>query len=140
MANLNRIILVGKLTSDADSKFTVEGLPMSKMQLAVNRYLKDGVPQGTDFIDVIAWGKLAQTVNDSLKKGKVILVEGRIQVRSYQDQGGQRKWVTEVIARSIQGLSGEAEAWTKAPKEGSSSEDIPAPADESFEAEDSLPF
>ncbi len=97
MANLNRIILVGRLTADPEARSTMEGLLMAKFSLAVNRPFG-----GTDFIDIVAWRKEAEICRDYLKKGQMILVEGRIQVRSFEDQAGQRRWATEVVARSIQ--------------------------------------
>ena len=100
MANLNRIILVGRLTSDPEARTTLEGLPMTKFRLAVGRQQQSG----TDFIDVIAWRKLAEICGDHLKKGQLVLVEGRIQIRSFEDQTGQRRWATEVVARNMQML------------------------------------
>ncbi len=103
MASLNRIILVGSLTADAEGRSTTQGMSMAKFRLAVNR------PQGgADFIDVVVWDKLADAVRDFLKKGRLVLVEGRIQIRSFDDQSGQRRWVTEVIARAVNLLDGNA--------------------------------
>lgn len=99
MANLNRIILVGRLTADPETRSTMDGLPMAKFRLAVGR------PQGgTDFIDVIAWRKVAEVCGQYLNKGKLVLAEGRIQIRSYEDQSGQRRWATEVVASNVQML------------------------------------
>ena len=96
MANLNRIILVGRPTADPETRNTMDGLPMAKFKLAVSR------PQnGTDLIDVIAWRQLAEVCGDLLKKGSLVLVEGRIQNRSFEDQSGQRRWVTEVVAQNM---------------------------------------
>jgi single-strand DNA-binding protein len=100
LANLNRIILVGRLTSDPEARTTLEGLPMTKFRLAVGRQQQSG----TDFIDVIAWRRLAEVCSDNLKKGQLVLVEGRIQIRSFEDQTGQRRWATEVVARNMQML------------------------------------
>ncbi len=97
MANLNRIILIGRLTADPETRNTTDGLPMAKFRLAVNR-----IQNGTDFIDVIAWRGLAEVCGDLLKKGSLALIEGRIQNRAFEDQSGQRRWVTEVVARSMQ--------------------------------------
>ncbi len=97
MANLNRIILVGRLTADPESRSTMDGLPMAKFRLVVNR------PQGgSDFIDIVAWRRLAEVSADQFKKGKLVLVEGQIQIRTFDDQAGQRRWVTEVVARNLQ--------------------------------------
>ena len=110
MANLNRIILVGRLTADPETRSTMDGLPMAKFRLAVGR------PQGgTDFMDVIAWRRLAEVCGQYLNKGKLVLVEGRIQVRSFEDQSGQRRWATEIVARNIQMLDKKPTASGSAP-------------------------
>lgn len=99
MANLNRIILAGRLTADPEARTTLEGLPMTKFRLAVDR------PQGgADFIDIVTWRRLAEVSSDYLKKGQLVLVEGRIQIRSFEDQTGQRRWVTEVVAKDMKML------------------------------------
>ncbi|MBU0573473.1 MAG: single-stranded DNA-binding protein [Candidatus Margulisiibacteriota bacterium] len=101
MANLNKIILVGRLTADPEARFSVDGLPITKFCLAVNRF---GDKQTADFINIVSWRKVAEVCGQYLKKGQLVLVEGRIQVRSYDDQGGKRKWVTEVAARVVKML------------------------------------
>jgi single-strand DNA-binding protein len=98
VANLNRIILVGRLTSDPETRSTMDGLSMAKFKLAVERPMG-----GSDFIDIVAWGKAAE-IGNNLKKGKLVLVEGRVQIRSFDDQLGQRRWATEVVVRTIQAL------------------------------------
>jgi single-strand DNA-binding protein len=99
VANLNRIILVGRLVSDPETRTTMDGLSMAKFKLAVERPMG-----GSDFIDIVAWGKAAEVSKDYLKKGRLALVEGRVQIRSFDDQLGQRRWATEVVAKTIQML------------------------------------
>ena len=123
MANLNRIILVGRLTADPETRTTLDGIPMAKFGLAVGRQQQSG----TDFIDVIAWQRLAEVCSDFLKKGRLVLVEGRIQIRSFEDQTGQRRWATEVVARNMQMLD-------KSPVSGRQS-----PVDKGPETRDSEP-
>ncbi len=100
MANLNRIILVGRLVADPEARSTVNGLPVAKFKLAVNR--SQGA--GTDLIEVVAWRGLAESCADFCRKGQLVLVEGSIQVRSFEDQTGQRRWATEVVARELRML------------------------------------
>jgi single-strand DNA-binding protein len=77
----------------------MDGLAMAKFRLAVAR---PNIGQGgTDFIDVVAWRKVAEDCGDKLRKGQLVLVEGRIQNRSYDDQTGKKRWVTEVVARNV---------------------------------------
>jgi len=139
MANLNRIILVGNLTGDPESKFTVEGLPRQKFQLSVKRFAKEGAPPAVDLIDVVALGKLAEASGNFLKKGRLILVEGRIQVRSFEVAGGQRKWATEVVAKNIQMMDASAGAGSKEAL-AAPSEDIPTLTEEAMGEEEDLPF
>lgn len=103
MASLNRIILVGRLTNDPDARATLDGLPLTKFQLAVERRsgLEGSFQAGTDLMDIVAWRKLAEAAGTKLKKGELVLVEGRIQIRSFEDQTGQRRWATEIVARTI---------------------------------------
>ena len=112
MANLNRIILVGRLTADPEGRSTMDGIPMTKFRLAVARQFG-----GTDFIDVIAWRRAAEVASQYLKKGKLVLVEGRIQIRSFEDQAGQRRWATEVVAGNVAMLD-KAPAATPQPPAG----------------------
>jgi single-strand DNA-binding protein len=99
VANLNRIILAGRLAADPEVRSTPDGLTIAKLRLAVDR------PQGgADFFDVIAWREQAELCRNSLKKGEMVLVEGRIQIRAFEDQSGQRQWVTEVVARAVNTL------------------------------------
>ncbi|MFH1684366.1 MAG: single-stranded DNA-binding protein [Candidatus Margulisiibacteriota bacterium] len=119
MANLNRIILVGRLTSDPETRSTMEGLPMAKFRLAVDR------PQnGADLIDIVAWRRVAEVSGEHLKKGSLALVEGRIQIRSFEDQSGQRRWVTEVVAKNVTML------------EKSRVEEVPATSDSQLAADE----
>jgi len=101
VANLNRIILVGNLTADPETRFSMDGLSMCKFTLCVSSY--QGAKKA-DQINVVAWRKLAEICGQILKKDSLALIEGRIQVRSYEDKSGQRKWVTEVVANNMQRL------------------------------------
>jgi len=97
LANLNRIILVGRLSADPESRATGEGLAIANYRLAVNRPFSDGA----DMIDIVAWGKQAEISVQQLKKGSLALVDGRIQNRSFANQAGQKIYVTEVVASHV---------------------------------------
>lgn len=133
MANLNRIILVGRLAADPEGRTTMNGLPMTKFRLAVSQ----GQQSGTDFFDIVTWQRLAENCAELFKKDQLVLVEGRIQIRSFEDQTGQRRWVTEIVARDMRMLekshAGEQKMQETKPQ---TSEEIP---DESELASD-LPF
>lgn len=116
MASLNRIILSGKLANDAEARATMDGLAMTKFKLVVERRASLGQPapiqSGSDLIDIIAWRNVAEGCA-TLKTGQMVLVEGRIQVRSFDDQGGKRKWVTEVVAKDVFLLGADHQSATK---------------------------
>lgn len=133
MANLNRIILIGRLTKDPEVRFTVDGTAMAKFTLAVNRFSGQAGKDATDFIDIVAWRRLAEVCGELLKKGRLCLVEGRIQVRSFEVEGGRRRYATEVVVRNMQLLES---------KKAVTAETAPPAADddEIFEAADDLPF
>lgn len=101
----NKIILIGRLTADPELRFTPGGVPVSRFTLAVNRSFSN--KQGdreTDFIDVVVWRNLAETCSNYLKKGYMAAVDGRLQIRSYDDNQGIRRKAAEVIAENVRFL------------------------------------
>ena len=105
MANLNRIILMGQVKNEPELRFTVEGVPMAKFKLVVKRPPREGVPDSQDEFDIVAWRKTAEMVGNEIKPEDTILAEGRIHIRSVEQNMGNRRWFTEIVARSIQKLS-----------------------------------
>lgn len=103
---INRIILVGRLTRDPESSYTGSGIPVSRFRIAVDRPTRNPETneKETDFIDIVAWHKTADFVREYLGKGRLVGVDGRLQVRSWTAQDGSRRWSTEVVADSVQGL------------------------------------
>lgn len=99
---MNKVILIGRLTKDADLRATTSGTSVASFTLAVDRPFKaqDGTKE-TDFINCIAWRNQAENVSKYVHKGSLIAVEGRLQVRTYDDESGKRNWITEVVADSI---------------------------------------
>lgn len=101
MANLNKIILVGRLTTDPDLRTTMDAIPIAKFQLAVERNAGMGGQKETDFVDIIAWRNIAEICGNHLKKGQLALVEGRIQNRSFETKEGVKRYATEVVANNV---------------------------------------
>lgn len=102
---LNRSILVGRLTRDPDLRYTPAGIAVTTFVLAVDRpYKKQGGEREADFIPVVVWRQLAETCANYLRKGRLAAVEGRIQVRNYENNEGKRVYVTEVIADNVRFL------------------------------------
>lgn len=115
---LNRTILIGRLTADPSLRYTPSGVAVATFTLAVDRNFKNSNGErDTDFIPCVVYRQQAESCAEYLSKGKMASVDGRIQVRSYEGQDGQRRWVTEVIADNVQFLS---------PKDNSSTKGQPA--------------
>lgn len=98
---MNETKLSGHLTKDPVVRYTSSGKVVTQFILAVDRIRKDDKHEA-DFIPVVFWGKSAEIIGNSLKKGSKILVDGRIQVRSYDAKDGSKRWVTEVIGRRFE--------------------------------------
>ena len=144
MASLNKIILVGNLLTDPETRLALDGVSVTKFKMTVSNY--PGSDQNISNIEVVAWRRLAEICGQYLRKGKLILLEGRLQVRSYEDQSGQRKWVTEVVANNMQMLDGKPSAAKSVPAQAEVSAENSTGGDISgFEEveelpEDDLPF
>lgn len=106
---INNVTLVGRLTKDPDLRFTSSGTAIATFTLAVNRnYTSQNGNREADFINCVIWRKPAETMANLAKKGSLIGVVGRIQTRSYENQQGQRVYVTEVVADNFQLLESKA--------------------------------
>lgn len=102
---LNRITLIGRLVKDPELRYTPAGQAVVSFALAVDRpFTGQSGERQTDFIDIVAWRKLAETVANHLQKGRLVAVEGRLQIRSYQTQDGQKRKAAEVVADNVQFL------------------------------------
>ncbi|MFN6652288.1 single-stranded DNA-binding protein [Enterococcus gallinarum] len=100
---INNLTLVGRLTKDPDLKYTGSGTAVATFTLAVNRnFTNQSGEREADFINCVIWRKPAETLANYAKKGVLIGVTGRIQTRSYDNQQGQKVYVTEVIADNFQ--------------------------------------
>lgn len=96
---MNKVILRGRLARDVDLRTTASGKSVAQVNIAVNRWGKD---QGADFIPLVIWGQLAETFARYFYKGREALVEGRMQVRNYDDKNGNKRYVTEVIVEKFE--------------------------------------
>lgn len=94
---MNKIILIGRMTKNAEVRYTQSNKAVAQFSLAVNR---PGNKE-TDFINIIAWDKLGEIVQKYTHKGSLIAVEGRLQTRTYEDNNGNKKYITEVVANNI---------------------------------------
>ena len=107
MVSFNRVILAGNLTRDPELRSTNEGVPVCDFGIAVNRRKpKDSHEEKADFFDVSAWRELGETIANYKKKGDPIIVEGRLQYRSWEDrESGQKRSKVDVVADNVQFLS-----------------------------------
>ncbi len=102
---LNKVILIGRLTRDPELRYTPSGTPVSKFSLAVDRpFLDKQGNRGTDFIDIVAWRNLGELCAKHLGKGRLAAVEGRLEIRSYEDNQGVRRKAAEIIADNVRFL------------------------------------
>jgi len=102
---LNRVILIGRLTRDPEMRYTPSGVAGTQFTLGVDRpFTSGGGERGADFIPIVTWRQLAETCANYLRKGRLAAVEGRIQVRNYENNEGKRVYVTEVIADNVRFL------------------------------------
>ena len=106
---LNRIILIGRLTRDPESKVTPSGISVTTFSIAVDRpqsaeARSSGQEKQTDFIDIVTWRQLAETAANYLRKGLLVAVEGKLQIREYVTQEGQKRKAAEVVADNFRML------------------------------------
>lgn len=103
---LNRIVLIGRLTKDSELRYTPSGIACCSFTLAVERPFKNAQGEReTDFINCVVYRKLAENCANFLTKGKMAAIDGRLQIRSYDGQDGQRRWITEVVGENVRFLS-----------------------------------
>src|SRR5215218_5240504 len=102
MRSVNKVILLGHATRDAELRYTGSGKAVSSFRLATNRKAGDG--EETQYHGVVCWEGLAETTSKYVKKGDPLYVEGRLQYRSFQDEEGKERGVCEVVASDVQFL------------------------------------
>lgn len=106
---LNRVILIGRLVADPELKYTPSGIAVAQFRIAVDRPLsqearQQGQEKQADFIDIVAWRQSAEFASQYLNKGRLVAVEGRLQIREYVTQDGQRRKAAEIVADNLKGL------------------------------------
>lgn len=104
MVSFNRVVLAGNLTRDPELRFTGGGIPVCDFGLAVNRVRSKN--EEVDFFDITAWRELGETIANYKKKGDPILVEGRLQYRTWEAQDGSKRSKVDVVADNVQFLGG----------------------------------
>ena len=102
---MNKVVLIGRLTRDPELRYTGNNTPVASFSLAVNRnYSNQQGEREADFINIVVWRKQAENVKNYLTQGSQVALDGRLQTRTYDDQNGQRRYITEVIADNVEFL------------------------------------
>lgn len=145
---INRVVLVGRVTKDPELRHTGQNIAVTNFNLAVNRtYTNSEGEREADFINCQVWRKAAENVAKYVSKGSLVGVEGRLQVRKYQDKEGQDRWLTEVVCESVQFLEpkknndgGQNNDYNNAPKSKSQPKQETQQEQEINIDDDDLPF
>ena len=101
---MNKVILIGRLTRDPELRHTPNGAATCTITVAVDRVPDQNGQRTADFISVVTWNRQAENIAKYLTKGRLVAVDGRIQTRNYENKEGNRVYVTEVLANSVQFL------------------------------------
>ena len=103
---LNVVVLIGRVATDPELKYTPSGIAVTSFRIAVNRSVKpqEGQEREADFINIVAWRQQAEFAANYLTKGRLVAVQGRLQVRSWVAQDGTKRFTAEVVAWQLRGL------------------------------------
>src|SRR5439155_7258766 len=142
MSGVNKVILVGNLGANPEMRFTQGGQAVANLRIATTERWTDKGGQrqeATEWHRVVVWGKQAEIVGQYLTKGRQVYVEGRIRTRQWQDQSGQKRFSTEVVAQNVQMLGARGE---RGPEEMNATvpAEEPAAADFGVGPDDDIPF
>ncbi len=99
---MNSVVLIGRLARDPELRFTASGKAVATFSLAVNRPFSR--EKEADFFNIVVWGKTAENCANYIEKGRLVAVEGRLQSRSYEAKTGEKRYVTEVVANTVEFL------------------------------------
>jgi single-strand DNA-binding protein len=142
MSGVNKVILLGNLGANPEMRYTQGGTAVANLRLATSERWTDrsGQPQeATEWHRVVVWGKQAEICGQYLTKGRQVYIEGRIRTRQWQDQQGQKRFTTEIVAQRVQMLGRRSET------EGGPGEAVTVPPDEGHQdfggaPDDDIPF
>jgi single-strand DNA-binding protein len=142
---VNKVILVGNLGANPEVRYTQGGQPVANLRLATTERWTDRNGQkqeSTEWHRIVVFGKQAEICNQYLTKGRQIFVEGRIQTRQWQDQQGQKRYTTEIVAQNVQMLGSRSEGGAPARDDsmGGMPPDEPVTSDFGGGPDDDIPF
>lgn len=114
MSDVNRVLLTGRLTADPDLRYTQSGQALARFTVAVNRVWQNPKTGAQDkeenFVPIVVWGKQGENCAQYLRKGRLVAVDGRLRVRSFTTQNGDRRRIAEVVAHSVHFLGSRPES------------------------------
>ena len=144
---VNKVILVGTLGADPDTRYTPSNAAVTNLSIATNESWKDKQSgeqkEKTDWHRVVMFNRLAEIATEYLRKGSQVYIEGKIQTRKWEDKEGKDRWTTEVVANEMQMLGSRSSGSNSAPSsmEGSPSSNVSAPKPQSSDDfDDDIPF
>lgn len=143
MSGVNKVILVGRLGADPEVKSVAQGTTVARLNIATSENWTDKNGQRqekTEWHRVVVWGKLAEICGKHLSKGRQVYIEGRLQTRQWDDQQGQKRYTTEIVANTVQflGSQGERGASSGSQQDNDTFQDFgPEP---SFDSSEEIPF
>ncbi len=126
---MNKVFLIGRLTRDPELRYTGSNTAVATFSLAVNRnFTNQSGEREADFINIVVWRKQAENVKNYLTQGSQVAIDGRLQTRSYDDNNGQKRYVTEVIADNVEFLGSKSSS-TNSNNTGFAPSNEPTPYD-----------
>ena len=142
--NLNKVLLIGRLTRDPENRALPSGQSVTSFGMATDRFYNDKTgqrQQQTEFHNIVAFGKLAEITSQYLNKGSLVLIEGRLQTRSWKDNSGNQKYRTEIITERLQmgPKSANKQSFQNQNQEKETKEDIPVIEEGEIDVKD-IPF
>lgn len=141
MSGVNKVILVGRLGADPEVKTVSSGQTVCRLSVATSENWtdRDGQRQErTEWHRIVVWGRMAEVCGQHLSKGRQLYLEGRLQTRSWEDQQGQKKYTTEIVASTVQFLGGNDRSQSQSMGGGMGAQDFgPEP---SFDSSEEIPF
>ncbi|MEJ2544267.1 MAG: single-stranded DNA-binding protein [Calditrichaceae bacterium] len=143
---VNKVILIGRLGKDPDMRYTPSGTAVANFSMATNSAFKDSDgnwQDKTEWHNIVTFGRTAEIAGEYLKKGKLVYIDGRLQTSSWEDQNGQKRYKTEVVAGELQLIGSRGDGESSSDKaSGETEEEVPATEDmpPANEEEDDLPF
>ncbi|MCH7954954.1 MAG: single-stranded DNA-binding protein [Candidatus Marinimicrobia bacterium] len=142
MSSMNKVILIGRLGGDPELKYTPNGTAQAKLNLATSERWKDNDgnnQEKTEWHRIITWRRQAEFAGEWLKKGQLVCVEGKLQTRSWE-QDGEKKYMTEIVADNITMLGSKGDSGGKSPDSAPNTENSPDESKEMEDEDDDLPF